>query len=74
MAPAPAGDTNQVWVAGHYTYVSGQWNWVSGSWQRPPNPGAAWVPGRYDAQTKRWTEGHWDTNANANSRRLDERE
>lgn len=57
----PSPDSNNVWVAGHYSWMSGQWTWVDASWQRPPHVGAAWVPGSYDAQNLRWTEGHWDT-------------
>jgi hypothetical protein len=58
---APTNDLGQVWVAGHYSWVGGQWTWVDGTWQRPPNTDALWIPGNYDAQNKRWTEGHWDT-------------
>jgi hypothetical protein len=61
---APSSRTNdqgQVWVDGHYSWSGGQWNWVNGSWQRPPNGNGTWIPGSYDRQTKRWTEGHWTT-------------
>ena len=60
---APAAMTNdlgQVWVAGHHSWVGGQWTWVEGTWQRPPEADAVWAPGYYDAQNKRWTEGHWE--------------
>jgi hypothetical protein len=53
-------ETGTVWVDGHYSWVGGQWSWVDGNWQRPPREGATWIPGSYDAQNKRWTEGHWD--------------
>jgi hypothetical protein len=42
---------------------------MNGTWQRPPNVGATWVPGAYDAQTHRWTEGHWDTTGSASTAR-----
>ena len=63
--PAPSGDMNQVWVPGHYSWVGGQWTWVGGGWQRPPTSGATWVPGSYDAQNHRWTEGHWTVTGSA---------
>jgi hypothetical protein len=53
-----------VWVDGHYSWLGGQWSWINGTWQRPPSEGATWIPGSYDAQTKRWTEGHWERGAN----------
>jgi hypothetical protein len=58
---ASTNDLGQVWIAGHYSWVGGQWSWVEGTWQRPPHERATWIPGTYDAQNKRWTEGHWDT-------------
>ena len=61
-------EAGQVWVGGHYSWVGGQWTWVDGNYQRPPNPDAVWVPGNYDAQNKRWTEGRWDTGASARRR------
>ncbi|MGH7958493.1 MAG: hypothetical protein ACREH8_15990 [Opitutaceae bacterium] len=60
--PAPTNNAGQAWVAGHYSWGGGQWTWVNGMWQRPPQPNATWIPGNYDAQNKRWTEGHWSTN------------
>jgi hypothetical protein len=40
--------------------VNGQWTWINGTWTTPPAPGAVWTDGHYDAQTQRWTEGHWE--------------
>jgi YXWGXW repeat-containing protein len=56
VAPAP----NTVWVGGHYTWQDNQWLWVPGTWVTPPQPGAFWVDGRWDENTKSWTEGHWE--------------
>jgi len=47
-------------VSGHYTLLGNQWSWVNGAWTVPPAPGAIWINGRYDAATRRWTEGYWD--------------
>jgi len=54
---------NHVWVAGHYSWTSNLWAWVPGAWVTPPQPGAYWVEGRWDAQTQSWTEGHWEVAA-----------
>ena len=70
--PASTNDLGQIWVAGHYSWVGGQWTWVEGTWQRPPRENAKWIPGAYDAQNKRWTEGHWETSG-ITSRRERER-
>ncbi len=48
------------WVAGHYTWANNQWVWVPGAWVMPPQPGAAWVDGRWDQAAQAWTEGHWE--------------
>lgn len=72
--PSPTTDASQVWVAGHYSWLNGQWTWVDAAWQRPPNPGAAWVPGSFDAQNMRWTEGHWDTSGATTRDRAQARE
>jgi hypothetical protein len=60
---------NHVWIAGHYSWTNGQWTWINGTWAVPPTQTATWVPGRYDAATRRWTEGHWDVNGATTSAR-----
>lgn len=35
-----------VWISGAWIW-SGRWVWASGHWDRPPRPGAVWVPPRY---------------------------
>jgi hypothetical protein len=60
---ATTNDLGQVWVAGHYSWVGGQWTWIDGTWQHPPTLNATWIPGSYDAQNKRWTEGRWERGA-----------
>jgi len=49
-----------VWVAGHYVWDDGRWVWVRGEWIRPPQSGAVWVEGHWDAAAQSWTEGHWE--------------
>jgi hypothetical protein len=66
--PASTNDAGEMWIAGHYSYVNGQWTWVDGMWQRPPHPNGTWIPGSYDALSKRWTEGHWSTVPRATKR------
>ena len=73
--PATPADADRVWVPGHYTWLNGQWTWNEGNWQRPPSPGARWVPGSYDSQSHRWTDGHWETTPSAvNRERAGDRE
>jgi hypothetical protein len=66
-APTTRNEAGQVWVPAHYAWT-GQWTWVDGNWQNPPGANATWVPGRYEAQTKRWTEGHWEQSSAATDR------
>ena len=35
-----------IWISGAWVW-SGRWTWESGHWDRPPRPGAVWVPHRY---------------------------
>jgi hypothetical protein len=35
-----------VWISGAWVW-SDRWAWESGHWDRPPRPGAVWVPHRY---------------------------
>lgn len=56
VAPGPS----YVWVAGHYSWDNNQWVWVPGAWVTPPQSGARWVEGRWDATSQNWTEGHWE--------------
>lgn len=52
-------DPKYAWVPGHYIPVKGEWQWVAGKWAQPPTVESVWIQGSYDAQTKRWSEGHW---------------
>ncbi len=56
VTPGPS----YVWVAGHYSWDNNQWVWVPGAWITPPQSGARWVEGRWDATSQNWTEGHWE--------------
>jgi hypothetical protein len=35
-----------VWIGGAWAW-QGRWVWERGHWDRPPHPGAVWVPHRY---------------------------
>ncbi len=36
-----------VWIPGAWVWEGG-WVWRGGRWDRPPRPGAIWVPDRYE--------------------------
>lgn len=55
-APGP----NYVWIAAHHSWDGNRWVWVEGTWVVPPQPGAFWVEGRWDQQSRNWIEGHWE--------------
>jgi len=35
-----------VWIGGAWAW-NGGWVWERGHWDRPPHPGAVWIPHRY---------------------------
>jgi len=43
IAPGPA----YIWIGGNWVW-RGHWVWARGHWDRPPRPGAVWVPHRYE--------------------------
>jgi hypothetical protein len=36
-----------VWIGGVWVWGPGGWVWQHGHWDRPPHPGAVWVPHSY---------------------------
>lgn len=42
----PSPGLGYVWVGGAWDW-RGQWVWDAGRWERPPHPGAVWVPHHY---------------------------
>lgn len=61
MTLAPA--QGYVWIAGHNSWINGRWVWIGGAWARPPQPGAFYVEGRWDARSHNWVECHWEFGA-----------
>ncbi len=57
----PAPFAGAVWVGGYHRWDGNRYVWVPGSWQRPPHPGAHWVPGRWNHAHDgyHWREGRW---------------
>lgn len=45
---APSPGPGFIWIGGAWVWHDG-WVWERGRWERPPYPGAAWVPHRYIA-------------------------
>jgi hypothetical protein len=43
---SPAPGIGFVWIGGNWAW-EGRWVWERGHWDRPPHPGAIWVPHRY---------------------------
>lgn len=37
-----------LWLPGYWVLHGRSWAWVSGRWERPPHPGAVWVPHRWE--------------------------
>ncbi len=56
---APPGP-GYVWIPHHRVWANGRWAHVPGAWVLPPQPGARWVEGQWDPQTRQWTEEHWE--------------
>jgi hypothetical protein len=42
----PSPGPGYVWIGGAWDW-HGHWMWDRGHWDRPPHPGAVWVPHRY---------------------------
>jgi hypothetical protein len=42
----PSPGAGYVWIGGAWDW-QGRWVWGRGHWDRPPHPGAIWVPHRY---------------------------
>jgi hypothetical protein len=59
VPPAPA--IGFVWIEGAWAWNGGRWVWESGRWERPPYPGAVWVPHRYVYQNGKhvFIRGGW---------------
>lgn len=59
-AVVPAPGIGFVWIGGAWAW-HGRWVWESGHWDRPPRPGAVWVPHRYVSQNGRhaFIRGGW---------------
>src|SRR5271170_4663904 len=49
-----------VWIGGAWA-CHGRWVWEGGHWDRPPHPGAVWVPHRYVIHNGRhvFVQGGW---------------
>ena len=56
----PAPGIGFVWIGGAWAWHD-RWVWESGHWDRPPHPGAVWVPHRYIVHNGRhvFIRGGW---------------
>jgi len=56
----PAPGIGFVWIEGAWAW-HGRWVWEAGHWDRPPHPGAVWVPHRYVVHNGRhiFIRGGW---------------
>ncbi len=54
-------DPTFVWIGGTWVWGGRDWRWERGHWDRPPHPGARWVPHRYVNRGGRhvWVRGGW---------------
>jgi len=50
-----------VWIGGAWIWGGGGWHWQGGHYERPPHPGAIWVPHRYENRNGRrvFVRGGW---------------
>jgi hypothetical protein len=50
-----------VWIPGAYTWGDNHWVWGAGRWDRPPHPGMAWTPHRYEHRGDKhyYHQGGW---------------
>ena len=58
----PMPGPGYVWIGGVWTWgPGGRWVWERGHWDRPPHPGAVWVPHRYEYRNGRhvFVRGGW---------------
>jgi hypothetical protein len=58
----PIPGPGYVWIGGAWVWgPAGRWEWQGGHWDRPPHPGAVWVPHRYEYRNGRrvFVRGGW---------------
>ncbi len=50
-----------VWITGAWVWGGNRWVWEGGRWERPPRPGAVWVPHHYEFRDGRhvYVRGGW---------------
>jgi hypothetical protein len=56
-----APDPSFVWIGGVWVWGGGGWRWEGGHWDRPPHPGAVWMPHHYEFRNGRhvFVRGGW---------------
>jgi len=57
---APCPGVGFIWIGGAWAWHD-HWVWEKGHWDRPPHPGAVWVPHRYDVHNGQhvFVQGGW---------------
>jgi hypothetical protein len=57
----PPPGRGYVWIGGYQEYVGDHYAWHPGHWERPPHPGARWVPHHWVHRHGGYVliEGHW---------------
>jgi len=58
----PMPGSGFIWIGGNWVWgPGGRWVWERGRWDRPPHPGAVWVPHRYEYRNGRhvFVRGGW---------------
>jgi hypothetical protein len=57
----PSPGIGFVWIGGAWAWHGSSWIWESGHWDRPPHPGAVWVPHQYVYRNGRhiFVQGGW---------------
>jgi hypothetical protein len=50
--PRPQPVPELVWAPGFWQWDGARWIWIAGAWQRPPAPGATWLPDRWEIRPR----------------------
>lgn len=60
-AVPPQPSSQDVWVAGYWTWQNNDYAWMAGHWQVPPTRGAVWVNPSWNREGDafRFYEGYW---------------
>lgn len=61
-AVPPRPSSQDVWLAGYWTWRDNRYAWMAGHWERPPTNATRWVNPRWEPENGayRFYEGYWN--------------